>query len=532
MINKNIKLALLGVLLFGLSIFSLNLSDTIVTNENDQDNNMTNHLTSAGFWDLTGNPIYIDDLATGVGAHNWTWAETQPWCSGSGSWADPFIIENVTIDGQGIDNCIEIKNSDKYFIIRNCSLYNSSSTLNHAGIRLNNGNNSKIINNNCSDNKTSGIQLYYSDNNTLSGNIANNNYGGIFLSFSNNNTLSGNTANNNYVGIYLDYSNSNTLSRNNINNNYFGIALGSSNNNKLSGNIISNNNTSGISLLRSDNNTLSENTVNNNIGYGIALGYSENNMLSGNTVNNNTSGISLLRSDNNTLSENTISNNSNGTKVDSYSNSNKIVLNNYINNEINAEDNANNNAWDDGFTGNYWDDYTGVDANDNGIGDTPYIVPGSAGSQDNFPIWTDGDDIAPVIIITNPLPDSVFGFDAPNYDISIDEINLDTIWYTLDGGITNHTIISLTGTLNQTAWEALSEGSVIIRFYASDALGRIGYQEVTIVKRIPQSNPPGIPGYDLLSLLGIVSVVAIVIIKKRYGSTRHDSINKSTNQSL
>jgi len=109
---------------------------------------------------------------------------------------------------------------------------------------------------------------------------------------------------------------------------------------------------------------------------------------------------------------------------------------------------------------------------------------------------------------------------------------LDAIWYTLDGGITNYTITSLSGTLNQTAWDDLSEGSVTIRFYASDVLGRIGYQEVTIVKRIPQSNPPGIPGYDLLFLLGIVSVVVIIITKIRFGSNRYDSINKSTNQSL
>jgi hypothetical protein len=83
-------------------------------------------LKRAGYWNLTGNPIYIDDLATGVGAHNWTWAETQPWCSGSGSWTEPYVIENVTIDGQSSDSCIEIRNSDAYFIVRNCSLYNSS----------------------------------------------------------------------------------------------------------------------------------------------------------------------------------------------------------------------------------------------------------------------------------------------------------------------------------------------------------------------------------------------------------------------
>jgi hypothetical protein len=32
------------------------------------------------------------------------------------------------------------------------------------------------------------------------------------------------------------------------------------------------------------------------------------------------------------------------------------------------------NVWDNGKTGNYWDTYTGVDANSDGIGDTPNQV--------------------------------------------------------------------------------------------------------------------------------------------------------------
>ena len=34
---------------------------------------------------------------------------------------------------------------------------------------------------------------------------------------------------------------------------------------------------------------------------------------------------------------------------------------------------------------NYWDDYTGSDSNNDGIGDTPYPVPGGT-SQDNYPL--------------------------------------------------------------------------------------------------------------------------------------------------
>ena len=43
-------------------------------------------------------PIAIDALATGVDAHNWTWAVSQPWCSGAGTPGNPYLIENISID--------------------------------------------------------------------------------------------------------------------------------------------------------------------------------------------------------------------------------------------------------------------------------------------------------------------------------------------------------------------------------------------------------------------------------------------------
>lgn len=41
-------------------------------------------------------------------------------------------------------------------------------------------------------------------------------------------------------------------------------------------------------------------------------------------------------------------------------------------------------SWDDGKEGNYWSDYTGADANKDGIGDTPYVV--DILNQDRYPL--------------------------------------------------------------------------------------------------------------------------------------------------
>jgi hypothetical protein len=42
------------------------------------------------------------------------------------------------------------------------------------------------------------------------------------------------------------------------------------------------------------------------------------------------------------------------------------------------------NAWDDGVSGNYWSNYNGTDANQDRIGDTPYII--DINNVDHYPL--------------------------------------------------------------------------------------------------------------------------------------------------
>ena len=300
---------------------------------------------------------------------------------GSGTENDPYIIENWDISAENA-NGIEIRNTTAHFIIRNCLVENGGS-LYHDGIKLDNVVNGRVEN--CtSDNNYIGIRLSSSSNNTLTNNRCGNNITyGIRLYHSSNNTLTNNTCFNNWCGIYLYYSDNNTLSNNTCSNNGYGIYLRYSSNNTLSNNTCSNN-SNGICLEYSNNNTLSNNTCSYNSN-GIYFEYSNNNILSNNTCSNSYDGIWLWYSDNNRISNNTSKNNDYGIYLYS-SDNNSIYHNNFLNNPQQAYENG-SNYWDNGYPsgGNYWSDYTGVDMDNDGIGDTPYYIPGD-NNRDRYPL--------------------------------------------------------------------------------------------------------------------------------------------------
>ena len=121
----------------------------------------------------------------------------------------------------------------------------------------------------------------------------------------------------------------------------------------------------------------------------------------------------------------------------------------------------------------------------------------------------------PDIIINSPTDSQVIGSTAPNYDISIVG-PYDSIWYALEGG-SNYTASGLTGAFNQAAWTALSDGIIIIDFYANNSAGMEGTAQVMVFKDSSEEPPSGIPGYNLVALIGVCSIITLVIIKKRRG---------------
>ena len=178
------------------------------------------------------------------------------------------------------------------------------------------------------------------------------NENGITLEDIRNTTVKNLKISNFNIGIVVMGSNNNEISKNTITDNFRGLDLTASEKNTVSGNYVANNN-DGIALENMYNDIV-ENTITNNINIGIFLYGAGYNNIIGNNITNNKRGI-----------------------VVSICYDNVIYHNDFV------TDNS-NGIWDNGKEGNYWNNYTGLDSDEDGIGDTPYII--DENNQDNYPI--------------------------------------------------------------------------------------------------------------------------------------------------
>lgn len=248
---KKITLVLFFLLFIGSVITIIDFSNAS-TNEAAEENlelklntNTIQDNEEPKFWNLTGNPIYINDWRC-----KYSWRKTSEeneWCSGSGTLKDPYVIENVIIDGQNSGSCITIRNSRAYFIIRNCTLYNSGGRSFFswgAGIKLVNTKNGWLFNNTSNANNGDGILEICGYNNNFSKNTINYNlYHGIRSWWSDNNNFLENEIRFNEInGIYFSFSDFHKIDKNAIDYNLYGISFIVSNNNSVMRNFIVGNN--------------------------------------------------------------------------------------------------------------------------------------------------------------------------------------------------------------------------------------------------------------------------------------------------
>ena len=189
-------------------------------------------------------------------------------------------------------------------------------------------------------------------------------------------------------GIHLSNSSYSIIESNYIANNFEGIRLNGGFNNTLIGNTIANNSDNGISVFfNTRHNLISGNKITNNwVGVLFQL-YSASNTLSENFINaNNGIGIWLDGGSNNRIIRNNITDNAKGVFISATKNS-TVYHNNFVNNTFHVYIYGNDpviSMWDNGVQGNYWDTYTGVDNDGDGIGETPYVI--DENNQDNYPL--------------------------------------------------------------------------------------------------------------------------------------------------
>ena len=151
------------------------------------------------------NQILINDLDPEL---NWSkTAIENDWCSGSGTFKDPYIIKDIIVDGEYSKQCIKILNSEVYFKIQNC-------TVTRGGDIPNNINGK-------------GIGLHHVKNGNISKNLIHFNDGpGILLGDCENLTINQNTINYNSIGIEIwDFCTNNSIRANFLDYNLYGIKI-------------------------------------------------------------------------------------------------------------------------------------------------------------------------------------------------------------------------------------------------------------------------------------------------------------------
>jgi parallel beta-helix repeat protein len=379
---------------------------------------------------ISGNTMINDSISI------WGWPSMgwEPW--------DSHIIEGNTVNGKPLYyltdvNGFTIPPGAGQVILVNCTdvlVENQNLSDGSVGLQLVFSSNCSILNNTINNNKF-GIDIYRSSGNQIISNILNNDEIGISKSSGKNNNISFNSMVNN--GMLIQENSHNIIEGNTVNGKplYYltdvngftippgagqvilvnctdvlvenqnlsdgsvGLQLLSSNNCTIRNNKINDNKCGGIITEGSINNTLKCNEINNNC-FSICMDHSHmNNITENNLSKNKQFGIIFYGSHLNKFIGNTIRDSKEGLRIEG-SDNNTIYHNNFINNTNQAYEMAcysvdhwYKNYWDNGAQGgNYWDDYSGVDADGDGIGDAPYNITGSANAQDFYPLmepWSD-----------------------------------------------------------------------------------------------------------------------------------------------
>lgn len=147
-------------------------------------------------------------------------------------------------------------------------------------------------------------------------------------------------------------------------------------------------------LVRSDYNIISKNTmVDGRGGISVTGSGSHNTIFGNNIIGKSKCGIKLYWGSSNTFYENYVANCSVGVKLgfdreypDRKVEDNVFYHNSFVNNtqDVSIGFVPDSNFWRKGEKGNYWSNYSGIDSDGDGVGDTAYII--NENNIDYFPL--------------------------------------------------------------------------------------------------------------------------------------------------
>ena len=305
---------------------------------------------------------------------------------GSNIYISGFTIRNAGTNNSAIASLKETATSDHHMIRNNII------TTNGNGVYLSYSNYDTIFNNTFINNIFGGVVLASAGNTNITANTIIEGPYGIKAQLSTNNIIIGNTISQTSYAIYLSSASSGNTIRSNVLSGKTACVYSNSDNTIIDHNTLIDG-ASGIYLYNCESASVYYNICRNS-SYGIRL-YCLSSTGTSHTISNNKIlytdwAIEIVYSDGNTLTGNWLQQNTYGIYIGT-GNSNTIYRNNFVNNSMQAYSGiGTGNTWNKNIQGknqgNYWSDYTGADADGNGIGDTPYrIAPIGA---DNYPLMT------------------------------------------------------------------------------------------------------------------------------------------------